>query len=95
MGSWDAVFRYALALALCVLLALFVIFLCRRDLLWRAVKNLATTYVPLAFALVLWPFIRWPSPYVSDQIMLASVFVLVPLGVVAFVLFIVRSRFFR
>jgi hypothetical protein len=95
MGSWDAVFGYALVVGLCVLLALVVIFLCRRDLLWRAVGNLATTYVPLAFALVLWPFIRWPSPYVSDQIMLASVFVLVPLGVVAFVLFIVRSRFFR
>jgi heme exporter protein D len=96
MGSFGFSLGYALAMALCsILLTLFVIFLCRRDLLLRAVKNLGTALVPFALALVLWPFIRWPSPYLKDEILLASFFVLALSGIVTLVVHILRSLVFR
>jgi hypothetical protein len=92
----QAAFWYVLILTLgSILGAIFVISLWRPDLVWKAVNDLRTTLVPLALALVLWPFIRWPSPHLWDQVMLASVLVLAPLGIVALVVYIVRSLFFR
>jgi len=96
MDALPTVFLYALVVALClILVALLVIVLCQRDLLGQGLKDLAATLLPFAPAFVLWPFIRWPSSHILDQIMFVSCFVLVLLGVGRLAIFIVRCVRFR
>jgi hypothetical protein len=96
MEALPTAFSYALMVALCLTLAaVFAIVLCRRDLLGQGGKDLAATLLPLAFAFVLWPFFRWPSSHIWDQIMFVSCFVLVLLGVGRLAIFIVRCARFR
>jgi ATP/ADP translocase len=96
MDALSPVLLYALVVAPClILVALLVIVLCQRDPLGQGVKDLAATLLLFALAFVLWPFIRWPSSHILDQMMFVSCFVLVLLGVGRLAIFTVRCARFR
>ena len=96
MEALATAFLYALVAALClILIALLATVLRGRNVAGEGAKGLPHALVPIALALLLWLFIRWPSSHIWDQMMLASAFVLVALGIGRLILFLVRFGRFR
>jgi hypothetical protein len=96
MDALPTAFFFGLLVALClIMVALFAIVRFGRKLLGQGGEDLAATLLPIVFALILWPFIRWPSHHLWDPIMLASAFVLVLLSIGRLTIFIVRCVRFR